>query len=154
MDKKCIIITILVVATVGAGMFFTGLQYGKSKSMSKGLSRNGENQFEQGQGRNRQSGAPESGQRMRGGANNGSGDFLVGEIISKDDRNITVKMEDGGSKIIYFSDSTTIGKTSQGSTSDLIIGQQVMINGKSSSDGSLAAQNIQLRPADQIQSAR
>jgi hypothetical protein len=156
MHKKCILTTIAAVVIVGAGMFFAGMKYDKSKLVSKGMSQNEGNRFEQGQGqgKNRQIGAPGSGQRMGGGANNGSGDFIAGDIISKDDKSITVKTKDGGSKIIYFSDSTTIGKMTQGSSSDLSIGQQVMVNGKSSPDGSLAAQNVQIRPADQIQSAQ
>ena len=149
MHKKCIAVTIVAVIIVGAVAFYGGMQYSKSKSASQQVaSRNGGGQFQgQGQGGgNKQSG----GQRM-GGGNGNQGDLAVGDILSKDEKSITVKMKDGGSKIIYFSDSTTIGKTAEGSAADLNVGQQVMVSGKGSSDGSLTAQNIQIRPADQNQ---
>lgn len=81
------------------------------------------------------------------GLNSGSenGDFAVGEIIGKDEKSITIKTPGGGSKIIFFSDSTSIGKSAEGSVSDLETGKQVMISGTVGSDGSLSAKNIQVR---------
>jgi hypothetical protein len=150
MHKKCIVIAIILVVIIGAGAFYFGAKYEKNKLSSAGLLRSGNNQAGS-QGGNRQGGASGAGQRMGGGANNGSGDFASGQILSKDDKSITIKTRNGGSQIIYFSDSTTVGKTVAGSSSDLNTGQQVMANGKNNPDGSLAAQNIQIRPADQAQ---
>lgn len=144
MHKKCIAITIGAVIIIGVGMFYTGMQYNKNKAVSQALLRGGNNTAGF-QGGNRQGG----GQRTPGNANNVSGDFVAGDIISKDDKSITVKTRDGGSKIIYFSDSTTVGKSTQGAASDLDTGEQVMANGTSNPDGSIAAQNIQIRPAQQ-----
>lgn len=137
-----VIITAIIAGSAG---FFGGTQYEKNSLSQQGLLRNRDNQFggrngQSGQGPGRQFGA------MRGGPSGENNDFVVGEIIAKDEKSITIKTRDGGSKIIFFSDSTTVGKSEQGSLSDLNPGQQITANGKNISDGSLAAQNIQIRP--------
>ncbi|MDP1845618.1 MAG: DUF5666 domain-containing protein [Candidatus Moranbacteria bacterium] len=147
MSSKYIAFGITLLVIIGGGAFYGGMKYQSGKTPA---------QFTQGQARDQ--GGPGGGQRgggqfgqgrPDGGNNSGQGDFVAGDIMSKDDKSITVKTRDGGSKIIYFSDSTTIGKAVSGTSSDLATGQQVMVNGKSSSDGSFSAQNIQIRP-DQI----
>ena len=146
-SKKILIMAIVAIIVVGAGAFYGGMQYEKSKLNSLGLLRSS---AAQGQGGNRQGGAPGQGQgQNRQGRGANGGNFASGQIISKDDKSITVKMQDGSSKIVYFSDSTTIGKSTQGAASDLNTGEQVMANGTSNPDGSIAAQNIQIRPAQQ-----
>jgi hypothetical protein len=147
MQKKNIITGAVILAVAG-GMFYGGAVYEKNSLSSQGLLRNINTQAgnrpagaQQGQGR--QGGAMGS-----GGANRG-GDFAVGQITAKDDKSITIKAPDGSSKIVFFSDSTTVGKATQAMTADLNIGDQVTVNGKSSADGSLSAQNIQIRPSQQ-----
>jgi len=141
-----IIITAIIIG--GAG-FYGGMQYEKSSLSKQGMLRDRNNQFgNNGTGQDRQF----AGMRKPGGGPGGTGpngDFTTGEITGKDDKSITIKTRDGGSKIIFFSDSTTIGKAEQGSVADLNNGEQVVVNGKSNPDGSLSAQNIQIRPAGQ-----
>jgi len=151
-NKNQLIAGIMITVVIaGGGAFYGGIQYEKSSLTKQGLLRQeprtggGPNQFGAG---NRQ---PNQGGRQfggpGGGPNGSAGDFATGDIIGKDDKSITIKTRDGSSKIIYFSDSTTIGKSAQGSVSDLNNGEQVLVNGKSNPDGSLSAQNIQIRPA-------
>ena len=148
MQSKKTIITLAVIVFVGAGAFFGGTAYEKSSLTKQGLLRNVSGG---GQGTANQQGR-QGGRAFgggQGGPNGAQGDFTSGQIMSKDDKSITVKTRDGESKIIFFSGSTAVGKSVQGSSSDLNIGQQVMASGKTNSDGSLAADNIQIRPADQ-----
>ena len=71
---------------------------------------------------------------------------VTGEIISQDDKSITVKMTDGSTKIVILADSTSYTKTDTGSKADLKVGSQVGVFGTDNSDGSITAQNIQLNP--------
>ncbi len=139
MSKNQIIITAAIALVLGGAGFYGGTAYEKNSLSSQGLLRSGSAQF--------------GGRQSRvAGARNGGG-FMAGQIISKDDTSITIKGPDGGTKIVFFSGSTTIGKSTQGSSSDLSTGEEVMVNGKANSDGSIAAQNIQIRPAQKAQSS-
>ena len=128
--NKIILIAIAVAVIVGSGGFFGGIQYQKSKSPFSDL-----------QKRFQEAGVP-------GGipnANRNGGGFTTGEIISKDEKSITVKLRDGGSKMVFFSGSTEIVKSVSGSGDDLQSGEQVSVSGTQNSDGSITASLIQLR---------
>lgn len=129
MNKKSIIITVVVaLVTAGAG-FFGGMQYQKMQRVTlRQFGANGNNQFFQ---------------RRFGGQNGGA---VVGEILSQDDKSITVKLQDGSSKLVLLSSSTSINKQATGSASDLKTGERVAVFGTTNSDGSVTAQNIQLNP--------
>lgn len=155
MNNKNTLITAALVIIVGASAFYGGTIYEKSNLTKQGLIRNANNArggnfagAPNGQGQARSFG---SGGNNPGGAN-ANGGFLSGQVIAKDDKSITIKTRDGGSKIIFFSDSTQIGKSTPGSSADLNTGEQVMVTGTASPDGSIAAQNIQIRPDQPDQS--
>lgn len=73
---------------------------------------------------------------------------IVGEILSSDDKSITVKLNDGSSKIVLLSDKTSINKAEVATSSDLKTGEKVSVFGQTNTDGSVTAQNIQLNPID------
>ena len=132
MKKNMIILPIVVALIVGVIAFFGGMQYQKSQRMTFG------GQFA-GMG---------NGQRgmMFQGSRQGMQGIrpVMGEIIGQDDKSITVKMQDGSTKIIILSDKTTINKASEGSKSDLKVGERVSIFGTQNADGSVTAQNVSL----------
>lgn len=140
MDKKLISIFIVALVVVGAGSFFGGMKYTESKTSS--LAGFGNLTEEQ-----RSQMVANGGPGTRG-SNTGTS-FINGEIISKDDTSITVKLNNGGSKIVFYSDSTQITKSASGTASDLEAGTTVTINGKTNDDGSVTAQTIQTRPEKQ-----
>ena len=137
------IILIFAVIVVAALSFYGGTLYGKSNNQTT-------------QSSERFSGIPSGGQQQRTGQRDafpGGDNAITGEIITKDDKSITVKLQDarlpdgqGGSKIIFFSDSTKITKSTAASLNDLEIGKTVFVGGTQNSDGSVTAQTIQIRP--------
>ncbi len=139
--KKILPIIIIVVVIAGAGAFYGGMKYSQSKTVRP-------QQLQANLGASLRGGNGSFGNRTGTGA---GANFASGEIISKDDNSITIKLRDGGSKIIFYSDTTEVDKFVAGTANDLEIGKTVTINGKTNSDGSIAAQSIQLRP-DFIQS--
>lgn len=118
------------------GGFYGGSLYQKNKFVAELASQSGNLGF---------SDIQESSQRGLDRLEN-LGDLLVGQVTAKEENNVTIKIQDGGSRIVYFSDSTGIGKSVQGSAEDLQSGQQVTISGKANQDGTFAAQNIIIRP--------
>lgn len=143
--KKLLPIFIAVIIIVGVGAFYGGLKYGQSKSLTtiQGAGRGFANLSpEERQARLQQFGG---GQR---GAQTDSG-FATGEILSQDDKSVTIKLRDGGSKIIFFSTSTKIIKSTAGAVADFKTGETIMVNGEANDDGSITAQTIQLQSAIQ-----
>ena len=135
MNTKTISIFIGIAIIIAGGAFYGGMKYGQSKNPLSGISRqNSQNlpseqreQFSQ--------------EKIGKGIEEGS---FIGEVIDKDEQSLTLKMIDGGSKIIFFSDSTEISKTIEGSINDIEIGKQIIISGDQNSDGSYTAKIIQL----------
>ncbi len=122
MNKQVIIYIVGGVLMVAS--FLGGYKYGQSQTVTDaskgrlGLNAAGGN-FVRGTGD-----AQNSGRRING---QGFGGMVNGEILSLDDKSITVKMRDGSSKIVFYSGTTTIGKTTAGAATDLVIGKQVNV---------------------------
>ncbi len=136
--KKSLPIVIGVALLVGIGSFYGGMRYAQAKAPARGArmgqATGGNGQFQGAAGRN-------------GAARSGMGGFVNGDILANDGKTLTVKLRDGGSKIVFLGDTTEILKSVAGAASDLEVGKAVMVIGKTNDDGSMTAQNIQLRPA-------
>jgi hypothetical protein len=123
-SKSSLVVLGLAVIVLG-GTFYGGMKYGQTSQPSR-------------------MGNRPSGLTNLTTANN---NFVGGEILSKDDSSITIKLQDGGSKIVFVSDSTQVMKSATGSLADLSVGQQVSANGTSNTDGSISATTVSVRPA-------
>jgi len=145
MKNQKILFLILGFVIIAAAAFFGGMKYQQSKNVVNLSSQFGGNQNfgMMGQGNSNRTGNLNQQGMMR---NNSGSRPINGEIINTDDKSITVKMTDGSSKIIFFSDKTTINKASEANKADLKTGEKVMVIGQQNTDGSVIATNISLNP--------
>lgn len=147
--KKTFPIIIAVIVLIGVGSFYGGMKYGQKKTT---VPARGNFQNFQGQ-------AGANGAGTKTGRANGSG-FVAGRIIAQDEKSITVQLGNlgqtsgqGGSKIVFFSNATEVGKFVNGAISDLKVGETVSVTGQTNADGSMTAQSIQIRPVVAIPNA-
>jgi subtilase family serine protease len=120
MQKNIVPIIIIAILFSGIG-FFSGTTYQKGKMPLRG------NQLQNNNIQKR----PGNGQ-------------IMGEITSVNDGSVTVKTTDGSSKLILLSDKTNINQAVPATTTDLVVGQKVVIFGNTNTDNSISAQSIQL----------
>ncbi len=126
----------VAILTGGAG-FYAGMLFQKGKMpklgpnafMGRDFSRSGKGQMP-----------------LPGGGRMGGGMLrpIVGEILSKDDKSVTVKMQDGSSKIVMLSATTNINKAEKVDAEALTVGATIRVFGTTNPDGSVTAQDIQL----------
>jgi hypothetical protein len=122
-----ILVAVLCLALgFGGGYFFKNYQVGKMRSNFGG-------QFGDRQ---------KNGQTPQVGFNG----MAFGEVISQDEKSITIKMQDGSTKMVILGDSTIYSKTQSIDKSELSVGIQVRVFGNANSDGSVTAQNVQINP--------
>lgn len=132
MNKNIILVIVLIIVMGGAG-FFGGVKYQQDKVPRMGQfgrnenSLNNRNQIDIGQ------------KRMGNGQ-------IVGEIVSVDEKTMTVKMTDGSSKIVLLSENTAVSKSTEAQKSELKAGVRVAVLGTPNTDGSVTGQNIELEP--------
>lgn len=145
MDIKFMVVGAVVLVAVAGGSFYGGMQYQKGDAAEGAQFRGG---FAEGGMGQRQGGMGAGGTRMTQGMGGG---FTMGEIISKDATGITIKMQDGSTKIVLVGESTQVMKSAAGSAADLVVGESVTVTGAADQNGIITAQSVQLRPAGQAQ---
>lgn len=143
-------VLVVVALVIAGGSFYGGITYAKT-TVKKSSVNAAAAQFRQGMG----AGAGAVGAGMRqGGARTfgagGMGGFVNGEVASKTNSGFTVKLRDGGSKVVVVASSTTIGKMASGSIDDISEGTGIVVTGTSNSDGSITATTVQIRPAGDV----
>lgn len=139
MQKQIIGFVFCALIAAGAS-FYGGMLYERGKQNAERIA------FSQGRAQMFRGGTGvPSTQGFRNGGRNGNG-IAAGEILTIDDKSLTLKLQDGGSKIILVSPSMSINTFSAASSSDLVTGTSILVTGEANADGSMTAQSIQIRP--------
>jgi hypothetical protein len=128
MNTKQWVILIVVAVVFAGGGFFGGMKYQQSKTPV------------------RAAGAAGFAAR-RTGTGAAAGSFVSGQVLSVDSNTITVKLQNGGSQNVILAPSTQYGKMVAGTSADVVVGTSVIATGSTNSDGSVTAQNVQIRTA-------
>jgi hypothetical protein len=129
---------VLAAVAFGGGMFVEKAVASPTAAVSgQGA---GRGQFGQGQGQGQ---FGQGGQGARG-AQRGT----TGTVDHVDGNTVYVKAQDGSTVKVTTSNSTAVDVTKQGSLADLAPGAQVVVQGNRGSDGTVAAQRITARPAN------
>ncbi len=129
MKRWLIPVIVVVVAAIGVGAFFGGKAAGGGtpsaaeamKVVSNLTAAQRQALAQSSGGTGTATGAPTGGPT---GASAGGGDMTSGSIVSSDANTMTIKLDSGSTKIVLFSDSTTISVSKTGSTSDLTAGKR------------------------------
>lgn len=155
MSKKIQIIPIAIVGVLAlGGGFFGGMQYGGGSGPERGIrggdiaanltrpfGSGGDHDDWRGGGQHQSDGdhlgGPSGSSRIRGGGG------LLGEVIAIEDGALTLKTQDGGSKIVFFAADTQVREIISGNIDDALTGEQVLVFGQENPDGSYSAQSIQ-----------
>lgn len=134
-NNNIIIGAIIAVIALSGIAFYAGMQY-----EAHGITASAAPNFSQQSGRfgggaGTPGGAPRTAQRF-GGA-------TIGSVLSKDQNSMTIKLQNGGSQIVFYTASTSVVKSSPSSIDDVRVNDSVLITGKPNSDGSVSASSIQ-----------
>lgn len=132
-NKNLVILITAIVVSLGAG-FFGGLEYQKSKKV---------NNFGNNPPGLQQGTTTRNGSGIKNG-NPGGSQPVSGEITSVDNGSLTVKTQDGGSKIVVLSSTTKINLSTEGSVSDLKAGDNIMVIGTTGTDGTVTATTVSI----------
>jgi hypothetical protein len=139
--KNQMIPMIILACACAVGGFFGGMKYQQAQKPSFGQFANGNRQgaggMTAGNGRTQTTGTGTARTGFRP---------VAGDIVNSDDKSITVKMQDGSTKIVLVTTKTTINKASEATIVDLKTGEKVNVFGTENTDGSVTAQTIQLNP--------
>lgn len=142
--KNTYLISAVVAVIVGAMAFYGGMKYQQSQRI----------QFQGMAGERNGFGGQKQGVDQGGGNRMQGFRPVNGEIINADETSITVKLEDGSSKIILLSETTKVNKAEAAEKSDLKTGEKVAVFGTENSDGSVTAQRVQLNPELRVMMGR
>lgn len=137
MKKNAVwIVAVVAVAVIG---FIAGMQFGPSIKGTTGTNTVATGGRQMPEGFTPPNGAGGPGAGMRGG-----GGMVVGQVVSSDDKSITVKLAQGGSQTVYVSGTTVYNELAEASIADVSVGTTITASGTAEDDGSVTAKTIMI----------
>jgi hypothetical protein len=129
--KNNLIIAVVIALIVGlGGGFLGGMMYQKNQTSPLG-----------------QNGITRQGGNFAGRLGQNSNFRPVrGQVLNMTSDSLTVKMNDGSTKIIVLSASTAFMQSTKATLNDIKNGDTVNVIGSQNTDGSVTAQDIQINP--------
>ncbi|MCC6643846.1 hypothetical protein IT411_03795 [Candidatus Peregrinibacteria bacterium] len=147
MKKNIVTITIIGVlmaaAGFGGGYFYAQMNHGGAGGQNARFN-------SMGGGQNNFGGGAQNIQNRTGNMMRQGGGGIFGEILKIDEQSLTIKLPNNSSQIVFYSDKTKLSKSVDAAKEDLQVGKTISVQGKAGSDGSLAADTIQLRNPTEI----
>ncbi len=131
MNMKKILPLIIISALLVSGVAYAGYRYVQGKKTAAGP--------QNGQWQNQ--GGPNSGQK--GAGMRRAGGMVAGEISGKGADNLTLKLPEGGSKIVFYSNTTKVVLYSDITAGDLVVGDEVTVIGNKGDGGGITAVSVQ-----------
>lgn len=132
--KNTNLVVQIVILLIGLGVGFGGGYFFRNHQLARVRGNFANGQFQ------RNGARLPTGQGMMGSRG------VIGSILSLDDKSITVKLPDGSSKIVLFTDATIYSNTVTAAKNDLKVGENVAVFGAANSDGSVTATSVQINP--------
>lgn len=88
-----------------------------------------------------QPGGGQFGDRQQGAPGADAG-MVAGKVLSVDAKSMTVQLQAGGSKTVYFTDATRFSEVASGTAADVSAGATVTAGGDTQADGSISARFV------------
>ena len=145
MSKSQSLLAVVIAVLLCGGSFYAGMKYAGSVNPPRQMGAGGFGQGGAGFQRGTGPGAGTGGNMIRGGMRGQA--VTNGDISKIEGSMITVKLPDGGSKLIITSSSTKVMQMTEATPDILKTETPVMVMGSANADGSLTASTIQIRPA-------
>ncbi|MGC8839670.1 MAG: DUF5666 domain-containing protein [Anaerolineae bacterium] len=143
-----VLVALVVLAAVGGGAFYAGLQVGKSQAQQQ-MAQFARQRFAAMQQGGQVPGTPGAPQGARGF---GAGGGLAGTVKAIQGDSLVLATDQGDVQV-RVTESTLIRKTMNVTLKDLEEGEQVVVSGTRAQDGTVTARTIQsvqfLRPASE-----
>jgi hypothetical protein len=95
----------------------------------------------------RQAGPMAAGQRQGFGNGQNAQNRIIGQIDKINDKQLTIKLMDGGSRLLMLPSEAVITRMASATATDLVVGQNIMASG-AEENGMIVVKTLQVSPSE------